>query len=309
MSRPVLRSFVFALSAAGAILAGSKPVSTESVKGRLVALLRESGLYQPPEIPAGCLDWSGARKGDSVLFRPVLSRKSACAGVEPVEQSWIVPRGGATAFLVDGADRTDIRSLTGATIEDPDDADELEGEDVDASDANTIDVILAGGGGSIKKGERDTRETPRSSSGARTGFGVGNGGQRQGVMRLGEPAKPASNARAKVDPPMHSDVELADGGSSSRSPESILRVIRQHVGGFRYTYSKYLRDNPALGGKISLKFTISPSGDVVAISVARSNTGSAELDQEIVDKGRRMKFDQIEGRDVTVTYHFVLDRE
>ena len=35
----------------------------------------------------------------------------------------------------------------------------------------------------------------------------------------------------------------------SRSPESILRVIRQHVGGFRYSYEKALKANgfPAIG--------------------------------------------------------------
>jgi TonB family protein len=99
------------------------------------------------------------------------------------------------------------------------------------------------------------------------------------------------------------------GESGSRSPESILRVIRSNIGGFQYSYQKYLRDNPNLGGKISLKFTIRPSGDIVEITIVSSNTGNGTLDEEIKDKARRMKFDQIEKGNVTVTYAFVLDKQ
>jgi TonB family protein len=86
-------------------------------------------------------------------------------------------------------------------------------------------------------------------------------------------------------------------------------VIRAHQGGFQYTFQKYLKQNPDLGGKVSLKFTISPAGDVIAISIAGSNTGRSELDEEIRDKARRMKFDQIEKGNVTVTYAIVLNKQ
>lgn len=99
----------------------------------------------------------------------------------------------------------------------------------------------------------------------------------------------------------------SDTGDGSRSSESILHVIRAHIGGFRYTYEKYLKQNPNTGGKISLKFTISAAGDVTAISVTGSGTGNSELDDEIKRKARRMKFDPIEKGNVTVTYDFVLN--
>lgn len=200
-------------------------------------------------------------------------------------------------------------------------SDGLLGEDVDPNEANMIDVILAGGGGSMKKGERGGRGAGGDGdrmagvggiglgTGGRAGFGTGNGGTRQGKMALGAGGNGKGMAtRAKIAPPKPSDVELG-GEAGSRSPESILRVIRQHIGGFQYTYQKYLRDNPGLGGKISLKFTIAPSGDIIAISVVSSNTGNGELDDEIKDKARRMKFDQIEKGNVTVTYAFVLDKQ
>lgn len=96
--------------------------------------------------------------------------------------------------------------------------------------------------------------------------------------------------------------------AGSRSPESILRVIRSHIGGFRYIYERYLKQNPNLGGKISLKFTIAPSGNIITIFVASSNTGNDELDEEIKNKASNMKFDSIEKGNVTVTYAFVLDK-
>jgi len=200
-------------------------------------------------------------------------------------------------------------------------SDGLLGEAVDASQENVIDAILAGGGGSMKKGDRGGKgasgDGDRMSgmggvgfgSGGRAGWGTGNGGTRQGKMALGAGGTGKGIAtRAKIEPPKPSDVELG-GEAGSRSPESILRVIRAHVGGFRYTYEKYLKQNSGIGGKISLKFTISPAGDIIAISIASSNTGNTELDEEIKDKARRMKFDQIEKGNVTVTYAFVLDKQ
>lgn len=200
-------------------------------------------------------------------------------------------------------------------------SDGMLGEAVDASQENVVDAILAGGGGSLKKGDRGGRgasgDGDRMSgmggvgfgSGGRAGWGTGNGGTRQGKMALGAGGTGKGIAtRAKIEPPKPSDVELG-GEAGSRSPESILRVIRAHIGGFRYTYEKYLKENPGIGGKISLKFTISPAGDIIAINIASSNTGNSGLDDEIKDKARRMKFDQIEKGNVTVTYAFVLDRQ
>lgn len=197
--------------------------------------------------------------------------------------------------------------------------DGLMGEDVDANEKNAIDVILAGGGGHLQRGDRGGQGAGGDGdrmaglggiglgTGGRAGFGTGPGGARQGRMALG-PGGNGVGMRARVTPPRPQDVELG-GEAGSRSPESILRVIRSQIGGFRYAYEKYLRDNPNLGGKISLKFTIAPSGDIVSIDIVSSNTGEVALDNEIKEKAKRMKFDQIEKGNVTVSYAFVLDKQ
>lgn len=197
--------------------------------------------------------------------------------------------------------------------------DGLQGEQVDPNQANMIDVILAGGGGTLTRGDRGGHtggDGDRMAAvggiglgvGGRNGFGTGRGSI-AGRMRPGANGTGTGVAmRATIPPPKPTDVELG-GEAGSRSPESILRVIRTHIGGFRYSYEKALKDNPEIGGKISLKFTIAPSGDITAIEVVSSSTGIAALDNDIKDKARRMKFDSIEKGNVTVTYAFVLDHQ
>lgn len=197
--------------------------------------------------------------------------------------------------------------------------DNLIGNDVDPNASNMIDVILAGAGmvrGSNRTGRAGDGDDRLGAvggiglgTGGRSGFGSGRG-TIAGTMRIGAngPGRDGVAMRPTISAPKPTDVELG-GEAGSRSPESILRVIRSHVGGFRYSYEKALKQNPDIGGKISLKFTIAPDGTVVAIDVVSSTTGVASLDDEIKDKARRMKFDSIEKGNVTVTYAFVLDRQ
>ena len=200
------------------------------------------------------------------------------------------------------------------------DAEALVGESVDDETSNEMDVFLRGdAGASMRKsglGGHSSGDGDRMAG--LSGVGLGNGGPAGRGMGTGSRAGRLTQGaggpgtglaqRARIAPPKPSDVELG-GEAGSRSAESILRVIRSNIGGFQYSYQKYLRENPALGGKLSLRFTIAPSGDVVQISLVESNTGNAALDEEIKDKARRMRFDPIEKGNVTVTYAFVLDRQ
>ncbi len=195
---------------------------------------------------------------------------------------------------------------------------DLIGNAIDPNEMNMIDVIIAGPGGlhgsnqSGRAGDGDNRLAGLGGvglgSGGRNGFGTGRGSI-AGRMHPGTNGTGTGVAlRPIISAPKPTDVELG-GEAGSRSAESILRVIRQHIGGFRYSYEKALKENPNIGGKISLKFTISPSGDITSIEIVSSSTGVVALDDDIKDKARRMKFDNIERGNVTVTYAFVLDRQ
>ena len=194
------------------------------------------------------------------------------------------------------------------------------GEDiVDPNAENLVDVMVAGKMGQMKKGiggQGPIGDGDRMKAVAgygfgyqgTQGFGPGADGGRKGP-RLGGSPKGGLIAKPRpIPPPTMNDVVLG-GEAGTRSPESILRVIRSSIMGFQYTYQKYLREHPELGGKISLQFTIAPNGSIVAIQVVGSNTGNPKLDEDIREKARRMAFDPIEKGNVTVTYAFVLDRQ
>lgn len=310
--------------------------------------LESHGLYQGEDFPRGCLDWSGTPKGDSVLYAAKLLNQPRCKGIAPVKDRWIMDRENVSVWLIAGPSGTQRLAIGDVAaggregnVIGEDETEALLGTSVDTRDENVIDAILAGGGGSFKKArpsrqqERDEdgydaivaggSSSPKKDSrtsenvmtvtggvgfgtGGRAGWGTGNGGTGSGKMNAQASRNGKGIAtRAKIDPPKPSDIELS-GDAGARSPESILQVIRVHVGGFRHTYDKYLKEYPSLGGgKIVLKFTIAPSGDIIAIAIAASNTGNSNLDDEIKDKARRMKFDQIEKGNAVVTYSMVLE--
>ena len=62
-------------------------------------------------------------------------------------------------------------------------------------------------------------------------------------------------------------------------------------------YSRALRDNPALQGKLVLEVTIAPTGEVTECRVISSEFGDAELERKLVARVRMFRF---EDRDVAV---------
>lgn len=97
--------------------------------------------------------------------------------------------------------------------------------------------------------------------------------------------------------------------STTRSPESILKIIRANIGDFQRIYERHLKVNPNLGGKISLKFTIAPNGRIIKTSRLSSNSGCDQMDLDILLAVQQMRFDEIRRGNVTVTYAIVLDKD
>jgi TonB family protein len=60
-------------------------------------------------------------------------------------------------------------------------------------------------------------------------------------------------------------------------------------------YSRALRDNPALQGKVVLEVTIAPSGEVTQCRVISSELSDPELERKLV---ARVKLFRFENRDV-----------
>jgi protein TonB len=85
-----------------------------------------------------------------------------------------------------------------------------------------------------------------------------------------------------------------DGGGdrqrASRSREEIEMVFDQNKGAIYALYNRALRSNPALQGKLVLKLTIEPSGQVSDVQVVSSELGDDELERKLVQRIRMFSF-------------------
>ncbi|HSN70025.1 MAG TPA: AgmX/PglI C-terminal domain-containing protein [Steroidobacteraceae bacterium] len=89
------------------------------------------------------------------------------------------------------------------------------------------------------------------------------------------------------------------GGAASRSREEIELVFDRNKSAIYALYSRALRTNPQLQGKLVLELTIAPDGRVTDCQVVSSELNDAELEKKLV---ARVKMFRFEARDVaTVT--------
>ena len=113
----------------------------------------------------------------------------------------------------------------------------------------------------------------------------------------------STSAKGKIRPPSARDIDMGSGGGT-RSKTEIMRVVRARTPGLRHIYNKFLKSNPGFAGKVTLRFTISPSGKVIKIKKAASTTGVAAFDSAVMKKVRRWKFAKIKSGNTTVTIPF-----
>jgi TonB family protein len=107
----------------------------------------------------------------------------------------------------------------------------------------------------------------------------------------------------KLKPPSERDIDMGPG-TSSRSASDIMKVVRQRTPGLRHIYNRYLKKKPGFQGKVTLKFTIAPGGEIVSIAVVSSTTGYAEFDADIKNAVGRWTFSKVKSGNTTVTIPF-----
>lgn len=103
--------------------------------------------------------------------------------------------------------------------------------------------------------------------------------------------------------PSPSDIDFASG-SSSRSASEIMKVVRTRTPGLRHIYNKFLKKNPGFQGKVTLKFSIAPGGEIISIAIVSSTTGYSEFDNEVKNAVGRWTFKKIKSGNTTVTIPF-----
>jgi TonB family protein len=100
-------------------------------------------------------------------------------------------------------------------------------------------------------------------------------------------------------------IEGAASSSAKRDISAINAVVASHKTSIRMSYEKFLKRNPDLSGKITIRFTIDAAGNVSKLEVVENTTGNRDLEDEIIRKIKLWNFDAIPEGDVTVTYPLV----
>lgn len=117
--------------------------------------------------------------------------------------------------------------------------------------------------------------------------------EKKGQINISRPQSMRGSSQAKAD----------------RSAQDVMAIINGQHGRIMYTYNKYLRQNPSLGGKITLDVTIQASGRVSQVKVVESTITNKNFITEVVGIIKRLRFKAINSGAVTVNLPFVFHRQ
>ena len=164
-----------------------------------------------------------------------------------------------------------------------------------------LDVDTKADAKSLNAGVGDKTRVDRALLTARVGEGSGGIAVSKASSGFGGGAtglKGVATARVSSSVDAAPAAEAQRSGKSSkaaRTREEVELVFDRNKSAIYAIYSRALRDNPALQGKVVLEVTIAPSGDVTDVRIVSSELGDPELERKLVARVRMFKF---EARDV-----------
>ena len=90
-------------------------------------------------------------------------------------------------------------------------------------------------------------------------------------------------------------------GKASRSREEIELVFDRNKGAIFALYNRALRRDPSLEGKLVLRLTISPAGEVTFCEIVSSELGDADLERKLVQRIKLFRFESKDVEAITTT--------
>ncbi len=150
---------------------------------------------------------------------------------------------------------------------------------------------------SVGSAARNERSMITSKAGtASSGISTANMSRNTGGSGL------AGRSTTAIDSPVASVGQSGGGarrtgtsGKASRSREEIELVFDRNKGAIFALYNRALRMDPTLEGKLVLRLTIAPSGEVTFCEIVSSELGDPDLERKLV---QRVKLFRFEARDV-----------
>ena len=128
---------------------------------------------------------------------------------------------------------------------------------------------------------------------ASSGFGGGSTGLKghaTAQVASATGAAPATEARRS-----------GSSSKGSRTREEVELVFDGNKSAIYALYSRALRDNPALQGKVVLEVSIAPSGEVTECRIVSSELGDPELERKLIARVKMFRFEAKDVAPMTTT--------
>ena len=119
----------------------------------------------------------------------------------------------------------------------------------------------------------------------------------------------AARSTTKVESPVAAIEKQSAGGArrtggsgkASRSREEIELVFDKNKGAIFALYNRALRADPTLEGKLVLRLTIAPTGEVTFCEIVSSELGDPELERKLVLRVKQFRFESRDVEPITTT--------
>jgi TonB family protein len=155
----------------------------------------------------------------------------------------------------------------------------------------------------VGEAERNERSMITSKAGAAS-TGINTAGMSRNTGGTGI----AGRSTTKVASPV-AGIGQAGGGASrsgssgkaSRSREEIELVFDKNKGAIFALYNRALRMDPSLEGKLVLRLTIAPNGQVTMCEIVSSELGDVDLERKLVQRVKLFRFEAKDVEAITTT--------
>jgi TonB family protein len=149
---------------------------------------------------------------------------------------------------------------------------------------------------------RSERNMITSSTGFTSG-GINNAGLSRGYGGNTGPlgghntTQVSSNIGAGMGP----ETRKGNGKKGGRDPSDVRQILDSNKGAVFALYTRALRDNPDLQGKVVLEIVIAPSGEVTSCRVLSSELKDPELERKLVARIKLIHFPPLDVDPLTIT--------